>query len=703
MRYLLIPVLIALVWILLHAALKSLRRAMRRTVLPVRDVFLLGETTAGEGLLNLPLFSVTTIGRAPSCDVRLRDENIAPRHAMIYLFDGEWFLRPLSRSAPVSINGVRIKSPTPLEDRDELQLGGRRLTFMYAPEYTRLMAERDAWADAAERREVEGHSSPTVRTPPIPRPAHPSLYRRAAGNSQAAMAGHSVTDPNVAFDDEAAEILGETDTDPDDAIQARPAAALVPPSVPALALVQRLPASAWLLYNLLLIGGLSISLLLIPDSISVVTHAVALWYLGFFLLGNLYLIVLPRALKGLDPLLLLCFLLLTWIGLIIQTRLAIPESLVVGEAIFSRDWFSRLAGDLDTIGRTVGAFFGGKPPAAEPLLNAETLDRVNDIFAALNAQYISIAIGLALIPLAALFVARTRLVELFIPLCAVLTPLLLLATLALGNGADSHGATLWINFGGFSMQLTEFAKITYLIVLAGFFKNRPSRRMQLFFALWAGFVFFLIMLLPDLGSAMILLPTTLLVYVVMTSEYITTLFLLIGGAGVGFLAYAVFPHVQRRIIGWTTLWTQVNDSNRQIVYGLQAMVRGGLFGRGLGNGSPGGIPLASSDMIFSVVCEELGLITGLVIVMLFIIIWLRSTTITVLAPDGFRSSLALAIGTMLFVEAVVVIAGTTGLMPLTGATLPLIAKGGSSALAKLLLLGILLGLSVRPRERRVKP
>jgi cell division protein FtsW len=184
----------------------------------------------------------------------------------------------------------------------------------------------------------------------------------------------------------------------------------------------------------------------------------------------------------------------------------------------------------------------------------------------------------------------------------------------------------------------------------------------------------------------------------MTSEYLTTSLILLAGTGLGSLAFALFPHVQRRLLGWTTLWTQVNDSNRQIVYGLQAMVRGGLFGRGLANGSPGGIPLASSDMIFAVVCEEMGLLAGLSIVLIFIIIWLRSTRLTVLAQDGFRSSLALAIGTMLFVEACIVIAGTTGLMPLTGATLPLIAKGGSSVLAKLLLLGILLGLSARPRK-----
>ncbi len=628
-RYLMIPLLVILVWVLLRDALINLRRAMRRTIQPARDVFLLGETRADSGLLNLPVFSMTTIGRAQSSDIRLRNENIAQRHAMIYLFDGEWFLRPLTRNHPVSINGVQIVSPTPLEDQDEITLADQHLTFMYTPDYSSLFAENES---AKENNE-----------PPLP---------------------VEQFDPPGAFR------------------------------------IQRLPATASVLFNIILIVGFSVSLLLIPASASIVTYSVAFWYFGFFLVGNLYLLILPRVFKGLDPVLLLCFLLLTLIGLIMQTRLAIPESLMAADNIFASGWLGRLASDLKNIARTIGSVFGGKGPAMPPV-DPAVAEQVDKIYASLNSQFISIAVGLFLIVPTIIFIARTHGVELFIPLCAILTPLMLLATLVLGNGADSHGATLWINIGGFSLQLTEFAKITYLIVVAGFFKNRPSRRMQLFFAVWAGIVFFLIMLLPDLGSAMILLPTTLLVYVVMTSEYLTTLLLLLGGTGLGAVAYAVFPHVQRRIIGWTTLWTEVNDSNRQIVYGLQAMVRGGLLGRGLGNGSPGGIPLASSDMIFSVVCEELGLLTGLAIVVVFIVIWLRGTTVTVLAPDGFRSSLALAIGTMLFVEAIIVIAGTTGLIPLTGATLPMIAKGGSSALAKLLMLGILLGLSTQPHERRV--
>jgi cell division protein FtsW (lipid II flippase) len=103
-------------------------------------------------------------------------------------------------------------------------------------------------------------------------------------------------------------------------------------------------------------------------------------------------------------------------------------------------------------------------------------------------------------------------------------------------------------------------------------------------------------------------------------------------------------------------------------------------------------------MIFSIICEELGLLTGLCIVLLFIIVWLRAAKITIASHDGFSSSLALGIGTLSFVEAAIVISGVTGLVPLTGATLPLIARGGSSILTIVFMFALLLGLSAR-REK----
>lgn len=312
-------------------------------------------------------------------------------------------------------------------------------------------------------------------------------------------------------------------------------------------------------------------------------------------------------------------------------------------------------------------------------------------------EYMS-ALGLVLLPVGACIVAKTGFLELLNRVCLVLVPLMLLATRILGRGGDTHGASLWIYVGPVSIQLTEYVKLCYLLVLASFFKNRPPLKKQFLFAGWAALVFALIMLLPDLGSIMVLLPTTLVVFFVMTSEYLITLGILVGGSALSFLIYTVFPHVQRRIAGWATLWTEVNDSNRQIVYGLQSMSRGGLLGKGLGNGTPVGTPQYMDDMVFAPLCEDFGLLVGIACLLLFIFIWLRVARMCVDTRDGFSSSLLLGLGTALFFEAAVVISGATGLIPLTGATLPFIARGGSSLLAKYLLIAGILGLGAR-RER----
>jgi cell division protein FtsW (lipid II flippase) len=425
------------------------------------------------------------------------------------------------------------------------------------------------------------------------------------------------------------------------------------------------PTAFWLvnafsvLISLLLIG-------MLEKELAVVRMPIALILVVFWFIFNLYYLVLPRLLVHVDKVILLAVTQLCYIGIAIQIRLSLLTPSVLKKAV-----------------------------------EVNQGDVVAAALRLISPQMISLAIGLVILPLVTLIVAKTRFLEVIFPVCVVLTPLLLAVTLVFGRGDQTHGATLWINLGGMSLQLTEFAKITYLIVLAQFFKNRPLLKTQFAFAIWAGIVFFLIMLLPDLGSLMILLPVTLVVFLVMTSEYLTTLMILGGGVALGTVAFTLFPHVRSRLAGWTTLWEEVNDSNRQIVYGLQAMARGGLFGRGLGNGSPEGIPVVASDMVFTILCEEMGLLIGICVVVFFIIIWLRAARSMPLVKDGFSSSMTLAVASLFFFEAVIVIAGCTGLIPLTGVTLPFISQGGSSLLAKMILVGILLGLMSRRNELEV--
>lgn len=575
LRYIPIALFVGTLLLLFFQSFRELRWDMKKNIHPFLGFFLMVRNTTADSInqtKSLPLYHTTVIGSSASCDIRIKKSGIRKKHAILYFYEGEWFIRKASQRSEIKLNGVEINHPTPMKNKDIIGLDAVSLVFVN---------ERESAMEAS--------------------------------------LSYTESDKILPY--------------PKEEIKAKRGLSL-------------------LLVNLFSAFTMLLLILFIPPEFQQTISTILLFYGVFLFISDIYYLVLPLIIKGMDPVIMIIAMQLAAIGFLFQIRLEL---------------------------------FPG----------VETRYTIEQLFMNLKAQCISFTGAYILFPIIVLIVAKTYFLERIRFVCAVLTPLFLILTRIFGRGAETHGARLWLDIGGFSLQLTEFAKITYLLVLASFFKNRTSKINQLIFAGWAALVFGLILLLPDLGSAMILLPTTILIYMVMTSEYITTLLILLVGSGMSVFAYSAFSHVRRRVDGWSLIWTEINVNNSQIIYGLQAVGRGGLLGRGIGNGSPGGIPLASSDMIFSVICEELGLITGLAIVMLFIVLWLRAAKITVLSKDGYSSSLSLAIGTLFFVQAAVVIAGTTGLIPLTGATIPLIARGGSSTITVLFLMAILAGLSAR--------
>lgn len=587
-RYIFAAIIAVVALRLLVAAIRELRWGIKHSLRPAQGYFLLSNQGGGQ-TVSLPLYHTTNIGRSGSNDIRIHSDVVRRRHAVVYRFDGEWYVRPQIHAAVVKVNDMPVTDSSMLKNEDKLSIGPSNFVFV------------DERFIAKERGEA---------------------YEEAI------------------FDDDAFYRAIERNSRP--------------------------PYFEWLLMNLFALLASFLILIMMPGTLGF--RRDYLLYTGAAIgLIDLYFLVLPKLVRYGDRLLFLAAAQLSVIGLAIQGRLALVGSSAYKAAVEN--------GDTERVAQLAAS-----------------------LISSYKTQLIALLIGLALLWLVILISSRTRFLESVTVLCGIVTPLLLIFTMIFGRGAETHGAGLWISLGSFSLQLTEFAKITYLVALASFFKNRPPLRTQIFFAAWAGVVFLLLMLLPDLGSVMILLPVTLLVFVIMTSEYLKTLFIFAGAGVIGTLAYTIFPHVRNRIQGWTSLWTEVNDQNRQVVYGLQAIGRGNVLGRGLGNGSPGGIPLAKSDMIFGILAEEFGIVIGIAVVIFLVVILLRSLRITVLARDGFTSSLALGLGAAIFIESFVVIGGTTGLIPLTGATLPFIAQGGSSLLAKWLIIGILLGLASRHEE-----
>lgn len=430
---------------------------------------------------------------------------------------------------------------------------------------------------------------------------------------------------------------------------------------------EKTPLKAWILMCLFYLLIFFRLLSIVPDDKGALLPLVFIIGMAFFIMINTFGAIWKRLFDHFDMHIFTALSQLAGLGLLLQMRLSIlNRSMPQNGDWTDQSWILFLQKDL--IKQSMFAF-----------------------------------IGLIIMPIIIYIISRTRWLELIAPLCVVLTPLLYVITKLMGRDVAGTGAGLWIVLPmGFTVQLTEFAKITYLVVLAWFFMIRPPLKRQWLFAAWAGLNFMLMLILPDLGSMMILLPVTLLVFTVMTSEYFKTFIILAGGCGIFALAWQFLPYVRRRIHGWLTLWDEVNAQNDQIIRGLQAIGRGGLFGIGLGEGEPRSIPLASSDMIFSFMTEEFGLLVALSLVILFMLIWLRGAYASTVIRDGFSSALILGVAAYFFIEAAVVIGGCTGLIPLTGATLPFIARGGSSMLAKWILAAILLGLWNRREEGAYK-
>ena len=156
-----------------------------------------------------------------------------------------------------------------------------------------------------------------------------------------------------------------------------------------------------------------------------------------------------------------------------------------------------------------------------------------------------------------------------------------------------------------------------------------------------------------------------------------------------FMAYNLFSHVRQRILIWRNPWEYVDTGGYQIVQGLYAISSGGMFGSGLGQGYPRFVPVNTSDFIFAVICEELGMVFGLGIMIIYFLFFYRGMRAAFRVQDKFSQLSTIGISAMIACQVLVIIGGVFAVIPLTGITLPLISAGGSSMISMFFALAIL--------------
>lgn len=276
-----------------------------------------------------------------------------------------------------------------------------------------------------------------------------------------------------------------------------------------------------------------------------------------------------------------------------------------------------------------------------------------------------------------------------IPVLLLIPLSLALLVLPLVIGRETNGAKNWFYVAGISVQPSEIVKLSLLIIIS-YYMSRHRMLPWLFFAVSCLGV---LMLQKDLGTALMYYGTTLMLFYASSGNLFLTGLGLAGGAGAAVMGYKMFAHVKKRVAIWLNPWSDYENSGFQIVQSLMAIASGGLFGVGLGLGSPKTIPVYYTDFIFAVICEQFGLIFGLCVLLMYVAIIWRGATTAMATRTSFHGLLAMGCTIMLGLQTFVIIGGVIKMIPLTGVTMPFVSYGGTSLVSSLCLVGLLQGVA----------
>lgn len=273
---------------------------------------------------------------------------------------------------------------------------------------------------------------------------------------------------------------------------------------------------------------------------------------------------------------------------------------------------------------------------------------------------------------------------------------LVLSLLVLFVGNEYNGSKRWLSFGPVSFQPSEYAKVAVILFLAALI-TKNIQNMHRFTTMLK----ILVLILPivglvgsnNLSTAIIILGIAVILIFVASPKYAQ--FVWMGTLGIGFMT--VFLALESYRLERLAIWRHPEkfEKGYQTMQGLYAIGSGGLFGRGLGNSIQklGFVPEAQNDMIFSIICEELGLIGACLILLLFLVIIWRFFVIAWRAPDLFGTLIAAGAMAHMMIQVILNVAVVTNSIPNTGITLPFVSYGGTSVVFLMVEMGLVLSVS----------
>ena len=273
---------------------------------------------------------------------------------------------------------------------------------------------------------------------------------------------------------------------------------------------------------------------------------------------------------------------------------------------------------------------------------------------------------------------------------------IVLSVAVLFVGDEYNGSKRWLSFGPFSFQPSEFAKIAVILFLAHIIvkNSKKMKKMKMLLIIMASILPIVGLVgASNLSTAIIILGIGVVLVFVASPLYAQ--FVWLGVTGVGFLA--IFLAVESYRLERLAIWRNPEkyEKGYQTLQGLYAIGSGGLFGNGLGNSVQklGFVPEAQNDMIFSIVCEEWGLVGASFLIVLFLILIWRFFVVATRARDLFGALIATGAMAHMMIQVILNIAVVTNTIPNTGITLPFVSYGGTSVLFLLLEMGLVLSVS----------
>jgi cell division protein FtsW (lipid II flippase) len=391
---------------------------------------------------------------------------------------------------------------------------------------------------------------------------------------------------------------------------------------------------------------------------------------------------------------------------------------------------------IETVTITYGAFFLGcclfahlfiraRLPDADPYLfplcallaafGLVMIYRIDEELAREQAQWF--VFGLLLFCATVVFLRDYRVLERYRYTIALGGIALLLAPRVPGIGQQVNGAFLAIKLGPIQFQPAEFGKLAIIVFLASYLDETRGvlvrgrlprvslKHLGPLLVVW-GAAMVMLVFIRDLGSSLMFFGGFLALLYVATSR------LSLVAAGFGMFALGAYffantvAHVRDRFEIWRDPLAPeiVDDEGYQIAQSLFAQADGGLFGQGFGQALlelPNGstiLPAPHTDLIYAIIANELGLFGAAAVILVYLLVVARGFRTAIFATDGFSKLLATGLTAVFALQVFVIVGGVVNLIPLTGVTLPFVSYGGSSVVANLVLLALLLIVSDRARR-----